>query len=579
MECKPPGPNFMKDVGRIINARMSRALVLSGNIHDLFRLDGDAISYVPLIDFMTEQWKGVSDRIQIVYKLNGPIRFVNEVDKENLKDAYQRFLYGAQAPEKNVFEADINLAQGNPGYALEFLRQLCMCSRNARSCLQKHLLIIIERADMLMPAGDMSHLSDSDRHRIHVCHDWFSDQGFSNGNDCVIMIAESRSMVNREIASLPQILEAETLAPSREDRRQFIDWFSATQNDGKALWRDHDELSKFTAGLSIHALQQLLRVAKYQGTELRIGDITKKVEEYIKAQIGQDVVEFVQPDATMDKVVGFSRLKTFLSREFIPRLRSSGSDTLTGAIVCGPIGSGKTFIFLAVAGELGMPVLTIKNIRSQWFGETDIIFERLRRVLFSLDKALIIVDEADTQFGGVGSDVHETERRLTGRLQAMISDPDLRGRIHWLLVTARIHLLSPDLKRPGRCGDLIIPILDPTEQDAQDFADWTLKSVVEKPDQISNELRDCMKGYSASSFASLRAELIFRSHGGNLSPEQIKAVLDDHLPPISGRVRRYQELQALVHCTHRSLLDRKVTEDIRKKWLSEILMLEMEGIK
>ena len=62
---------------------------------------------------------------------------------------------------------------------------------------------------------------------------------------------------------------------------------------------------------------------------------------------------------------------------------------------------------------------------------------------------------------GVGADAHSTERRLTGKIQAMMSDPRLRGRVTWLLMTARIHLLSPDIRRPGRVGDLIIPVLDP----------------------------------------------------------------------------------------------------------------------
>ena len=41
-----------------------------------------------------------------------------------------------------------------------------------------------------------------------------------------------------------------------------------------------------------------------------------------------------------------------------------------------------------------MVVLVLKNIRSQWFGQTDVVFERLRRVLNALAKVLIFVDEA-----------------------------------------------------------------------------------------------------------------------------------------------------------------------------------------
>jgi SpoVK/Ycf46/Vps4 family AAA+-type ATPase len=126
-----------------------------------------------------------------------------------------------------------------------------------------------------------------------------------------------------------------------------------------------------------------------------------------------------------------------------------------------------------------MPVLVLKNLRSQWFGQTDVIFERLKRALEALDRVCIFMDEADTQFGGVGKDTHETERRLTGKVQQMMSDPRLKGKVIWLLMTARINLLSPDIRRPGRAGDLILPVLDPTGQDREDFVRWALQPLAE----------------------------------------------------------------------------------------------------
>ena len=102
---------------------------------------------------------------------------------------------------------------------------------------------------------------------------------------------------------------------------------------------------------------------------------------------------------------------------------------------------------------------------------------------------LIFVDEADTQFGGVGADAHETERRLTGKIQAMMSDPALRGRVVWLLITARIHRLSPDIRRPGRAGDLIIPILDPEGPDRREFIAWAVRGFLEPTDGRSRSAR------------------------------------------------------------------------------------------
>jgi SpoVK/Ycf46/Vps4 family AAA+-type ATPase len=231
-----------------------------------------------------------------------------------------------------------------------------------------------------------------------------------------------------------------------------------------------------------------------------------------------------------------------------------------------------------------MVVLVLKNIRSQWFGQTDVIFERLRRVLLALAKVIIFVDEADTQFGGVGTDTHETERRLTGKLQAMMSDTALRGRVAWLLITARIHQLSPDIRRPGRVGDLIIPILDPEGTDREEFLRWAVKGAVtgELTAEQLKQLSLATRSYSTAGFAALRSELKAKTgqNKGPLAFEQVLAVITDLLPPAIEETRRYQTLQALVNCTRRSLLPNPdVKEEQRKEWATELRVLEAKGVR
>jgi SpoVK/Ycf46/Vps4 family AAA+-type ATPase len=313
--------------------------------------------------------------------------------------------------------------------------------------------------------------------------------------------------------------------------------------------------------------------------------LVAKVEEFIKAQVGEDVIEFKKPSHSLKDVVGFTKLKKFIAEELIPRFRAYGDKALPGAGVAGPIGSGKTFIFEAVAAELGVPVLVLKNIRSQWFGQTDVIFERLRRVLEALEKVIIFVDEADTQFGGVGAETHSTERRLTGKIQAMMSDTKLRGKVTWLLMTARINLLSPDIRRPGRVGDLIIPVLDPEGEDHKEFVAWLLAGTDLPCDEqkgIFSEIEELTKGYSAAAFASLRSNL--KSHE-ELTVEKVRYIIRDHIPPAIGQTREYQKLQALLNCTRRSLLPDSVMSgnetlaQLRDGWEDKIRELEAKGIR
>ena len=397
-----------------------------------------------------------------------------------------------------------------------------------------------------------------------------------NGDDAVVLIAESVSGVNERVARLPSVLPVKVPAPDAETRRAFIDSFD------RNIQSDVSDLAAATAGLSLHALRQLLLSAAHGAVRITAADVIGKVEQHLASKLGDDVVEFKKPSHTLDAVVGFTKLKAFLHEELLPRMRSDGPDALPGAAIAGPIGGGKTFIFEAVAAECGLPVLVLKNIRSQWFGQTDVLLERLRLVLESLDKVVIFVDEADTAFGGVGPSGHDTERRLTGKVQQMMSDPRLRGKVTWLLMTARIHLLSPDIRRPGRVGDLIIPVLDPTGADRLAFVEWMLSGVMDGDvAEAARALEPKLAADSSAAFASLRSNLKAKVHKLDrfLTADEVEEFAADFIPPALGDTRRYQELQALVNCTRRSLLPEGSDDEQRKLWEAELRVLEARGVR
>ena len=609
----------------LINSGTSRSLVLSGNIHDLFFIrEEEDTDYIPLVPFLTRSWD-IPGFILIVYELNGPIRFAQESEREKVKHAFNLwrgtteadpdikasdstpssaqvvassqgtplgFLDAATEPSDVSFTQYMNDAIGSPTLALELLRQFCLLSRSTNAqgekLLQEKLIILIEATDMLLPEGEIRSLSLQDRHRVSIVQDWISDSNFMSGNDTVIFIAESPSLMNSRIIRLPQVVTVEIPAPGMSERQHFISWFNNTPKLVEKplnLWGTQAQLAMLTAGLSIQALRQLLLSACYAGERLQPDDVIEKVSEFIQAQLGEDVVEFKKPAHSLKDIVGNQKLVGFLRTQLIPRITSTGSDAIPGMSVCGPIGSGKTFIFEGLAGELDIPVLVLKNIRSMWFGQTDVIFERLRRLLMALVKVLIFVDEADTQFGGVGQDAHSTERRLTGKIQAMMSDPQLRGNITWLLMTARIYNLSPDLRREGRVGDIVVPVLDPSGEDREAFLRWTIAKALPGtlPDDAVERLLKVTEDYSAASFASLRSDLeaasILKKDAGELTLDEIIAVAEDRILPNIGPIRQYQTLQALLNCTRKSLLPGDYSPEIRESWVKQIAQLEAIGVR
>ncbi len=579
---------FYGQLARIINSGQARSIVLGGSIYDLY-FDGK--QYVPLIPFLQSKTESPG-LIHIIYELNGPIRLTDEA-KAKMRDAWAAWKNGTTVdamPMKELlqdgskfdlrrreFDQYLRDALGNATQALEFLRQLTICSR---ATMKENLLIIIEGADMLLPSGDgdVSKMNDTQSRRVAVVTDWFSDPAFFGGRDTVVLIAESRSLIHPRIARLPQVLSVDIPSPDTASRKHFAQWHFA-QSGKKSIEQPIDMLGEATAGLSLHAMRQLMLAADYAGKQIQRSDTTLQVEQFIQSQLGEDVIEFKKPEHGLKDVIGFSKLKEFLNTYLIPRMQLGDDRALPGAAIAGPIGGGKTFIFEAVAAELSMPVLVLKNIRSQWFGQTDVIFERLRRVLEALEKVVIFVDEADTQFGGVGEGAHETERRLTGKIQAMMSDPKLRGKVVWLLMTARIHLLSPDIRRPGRVGDLIIPILDPVGQDRLDFIRWMIKPTGIATDDLVKWLDEegLDKDFSSAGYAALRSQ--FKA----IPPKDeadLKAIVYDFLSPAIQQTRRYQTLQALINCTRRSLMpDPNVTDAQRAQMEDEIRQLELLGVR
>ncbi|RMF42156.1 MAG: hypothetical protein D6753_08235, partial [Planctomycetota bacterium] len=144
-----PKYEFFKRLARIINAGQSRSIIVSGNVNDLF-FDGE--NYVPLVPFLLRRTR-VRGLIQIVYELNGPIR-MSDSDRDRLRDAWAAWklgtdvgslpikAMGAESAQidmrRREFDQYVRDSIGNATQALEFLRQLTICSRQ---CLRERLLV------------------------------------------------------------------------------------------------------------------------------------------------------------------------------------------------------------------------------------------------------------------------------------------------------------------------------------------------------------------------------------------------------------------------------------------------------
>src|SRR5213078_2789678 len=232
-------------------------------------------------------------------------------------------------------------------------------------------------------------------------------------------------------------------------------------------------------------------------------------------------------------------------------------------------GTGKSFLATCVAGSIGVPAVVLKNFRSKYVGETEGNLERVLGVLRSMGPVVVIVDEADAMLGdrdqggdsGVGA-------RIFGMIASQMGDTAYRGRIVWMLLTARPDLLPIDLKRQGR-AEVHIPLFYPTD----DAEIRTMLMVLAK------------KSGTRLAEADLPAEI---PHKGNLSGADIEGIvgrafraslLAGSMPSTQTLEREAQELAAIIECTDVEFLPPSKRDQLDKLGGREKLQERLTAIK
>jgi SpoVK/Ycf46/Vps4 family AAA+-type ATPase len=134
-----------------------------------------------------------------------------------------------------------------------------------------------------------------------------------------------------------------------------------------------------------------------------------------------------------------------------------------GYLICGPVGTGKTFMVECLAGEARVPVIKLKNFRDKWVGSTQGNLERIFRLLQALGRCYVFVDEADQAIGRRES--NSGDSGISGRIYSMLAkemgNSTSRGKLIWILASSRPDLIEVDLKRPGGI-DVKIPLFSTT---------------------------------------------------------------------------------------------------------------------
>jgi SpoVK/Ycf46/Vps4 family AAA+-type ATPase len=292
------------------------------------------------------------------------------------------------------------------------------------------------------------------------------------------------------------------------------------------------------------------------------------------------LLEFVEPKHTLDLVVGQAAAKERLRQDAALLSQGQLDAAPMGYLLCGPVGTGKTFLAECYAGSIGIPCVTLRNFRSKYVGETEGNLEQVLTVLRSLGPVVVVIDEADAALGTRQADGDSgTSSRVFSMIASQMGDTRYRGRIVWLLLTSRPDLLPIDLKRQGR-AEVHIPLFYP--QDEAEVREMFLVMARKNKVALSAETLPAVKADRHLSGSDIESVVIaarrqaLSSGRSDIEKGDLEQALDEFIPSAQGLEKEMQELAAVMECTQLNFLPpdwrSKVTQPDGRSRLQERLV-------
>lgn len=458
----------------------------------------------------------------------------------------------------------------SPLTAMAVLREIFRSYAKARRQHQKPkpLCVVVRYAAALFPEKELGMLDQQDRQRLVYFLNWLLDPEFFAGEDVFLLVENSKAEINQKISNLTNCEHIQIPLPDANARRSFLQEGMRGWNVAELLEMGVPEFVEVTAGLPLARLQDLIQTAGTKHAKVAKKDVVQAVNALLHDMLG-NIVTFKPVDHTVADVDGYDATKTLIREVF-----EDCDDPVTavsGILVSGPNGSGKTWIIEACAADSGRVVIELSGLRVSDFGGTERFFEQFRLVAQTFGRILVEIDEAHTAFGSVhNTQTHEVEKRLAGNLIKMMGDPQNFGKILWVLMTSRPDELDPDVK--SRCP-IQIPVFDLEGDERKAFV---VKQFAKKKLQLGDEdlaaVLERIKTYSNRDISFLLKTFLARQRRKTeltvvkfLDVWQASGAIQQH--------RQFQELVAVEHCSFSELVPKRLktlTPEQRSQKISDL---------
>ncbi len=354
----------------------------------------------------------------------------------------------------------------------------------------------------------------------------------------ILVSKGSMVLISSPVINIPQELSKDIAIidlplPSYQDLR---DVFNRVLVERGTVFPEEfvDTIIRAARGLTIVEAYRVFNRALLKGGDYKLDDIDLILEEKKKIIRKYDMLDYIEPDESIDSVGGLFELKKWLierERAFSVEARNFGLPAPKGLLLLGVQGCGKSLMAKSIASMWKLPLLRL-DMASLYTSEST-PEEALRnaiKVAGSLEPVVLWIDEIEKGLSGVKDEKESSTSRSFGMFITWMQE---KKEAVFVVATANnVVNLPPELLRKGRFDEIFFIDLPDIHERREIFSIHLKKRGRDPKDYNIDEFVKMTEHFSGAEIEQVVIAALFKafSEKRELSNRDIEVSIKETVP-------------------------------------------------